>query len=162
MSEPIEQQATEEPHGTEEATDFEAKYKEALAQSRKWEERAKANKDKADKWDAYEQEGLSETEKAIKRAEQAEAQLAELVAERDHEQAAVEVAAKTGAPVDYLRFCNSREAMEQLAEKWQVEHGEQSRPAAASVPSTRYVRPDGAKPANRDVFAEQFSDLFLR
>lgn len=32
--------------------DYEALYKEAIANSRKWEERAKANKDKADKYDA--------------------------------------------------------------------------------------------------------------
>lgn len=32
--------------------DFEALYKQAIKESRKWEERAKANKEKADKWDA--------------------------------------------------------------------------------------------------------------
>ena len=53
------EQQAQEPHGTEQPVDFEAKYKEALAQSRKWEERAKANKDKADKWDAYETEGMT-------------------------------------------------------------------------------------------------------
>ena len=51
---------TDEPQGAE--VDWEAKYKEAVAQSRKWEERAKANKDKADKWDAYEPQGMSEAE----------------------------------------------------------------------------------------------------
>lgn len=42
------------------------------AESRKWEQRAKDNKDKADKFDASEQEKLSEIEKANLRAETAE------------------------------------------------------------------------------------------
>lgn len=154
------QQPTEEPHGTEEAIDFEAKYKEAVAQSRKWEERAKANKDKADKWDAYEQEGMSETEKAKRRADEAEAQLAQLLAEKQHAEDAAEIARDTGAPVEYLTCCSSREAMEQLAEKWRAEHGGGATPAAASVPSTRYIRPEGAKPSNSDVFAAEFGHLF--
>lgn len=162
MSDVTNQQAepTQEPHGTEpEPIDFEAKYKEALANSRKWEDRAKANKEKADKWDAYEQEGMSEAEKAAKRAETAEAELAQLKAERQHATDAAEVARETGAPVEYLQFCSSKEAMQQLAEKWQAEHGEQATPAAASAPSTRYIRPEGAKPANRDVFAAEFRKL---
>lgn len=164
MSDATEQVEQQEPHGTEptEATDFEAKYKEVLAQSRKWEERAKANKDKADKWDAYEQEGMTEAEKATKRAEEAEAELATLKAERQHAADAAEVARETGVPVDYLTFCSSKEAMQQLAEKWQAEHGDPQTPAAASAPSTRYIRPDGAKPSNRDLFAAEFESLFFK
>lgn len=156
------EQPIEKPHGTDGGTDFEAKYKEALAQSRKWEERAKANKDKADKWDAYEQEGMTEAEKATKRAEEAEAELATLKAERQHAADAAEVARETGVPVEYLTFCSSREAMQQMAEKWQAEHGDPQTPAAASAPSTRYIRPDGAKPSNRDLFAAEFESLFFK
>ena len=156
------QESTEqEPQGTEQV-DWEAKYKEAVAQSRKWEERAKANKDKADKWDAYEQEGMTEAEKATKRAEEAEAELATLKAERQHAADAAEVARETGVPVEYLTFCSSREAMQQMAEKWQAEHGDPQTPAAASAPSTRYIRPDGAKPSNRDLFAAEFESLFFK
>lgn len=161
MSENAQQVEQQEPHGTEQPApvDFETKYKEALAQSRKWEERAKANKDKADKWDAYEQEGMSEAEKATKRAEQAEAELASLKAEKQHATDAAEVARETGVPVEYLTFCSSKEAMQQMAEKWQAEHGEPQTPAAAAAPSTRFIRPDGGKPANRDVFAAEFKKL---
>lgn len=149
----------QEPHGTEQPVDFEAKYKEALAQSRKWEDRAKANKEKADKWDAYETEGMTEAEKATKRAAELQAELDSLKAEKQHATDASEVARETGAPVEYLQFCSSRDAMEQLAQKWQAEHGEQATPAAASAPSTRLIRPDGSKPANRDVFAAEFEKL---
>ena len=76
-------------------TDWEAKYKEAVAQSRKWEDRAKANKDKADKWDAYEQEGMSEAEKVAQRAERAEAELAQLKADAQRRTDAHEVAKAT-------------------------------------------------------------------
>lgn len=154
------QQPTEEPHGTEEAIDFEAKYKEAVAQSRKWEERAKANKDKADKWDAYETEGMTAQQKAEKALAETQAELEQLKAEKQHAADAAEVARETGVPVEYLTFCSSREAMEQMAEKWQAEHGDPQTPAAASAPSTRYIRPDGAKPSNRDLFAEQLGNLF--
>lgn len=42
---------TSPAQGDGEAQDFEALYRQAVKESRKWEERAKANKEKADKWD---------------------------------------------------------------------------------------------------------------
>ena len=153
------EQQAQEPHGTE-APDYEAMYKEALANSRKWEDRAKANKAKADKWDAYEAEGMTAQERAEKALAETQAELEQLKAEKQHAADAAEISRETGAPVEYLQYCASREAMEQLAEKWQAEHGEDNLPAAASVPSTRFIRPDSAKAANRDVFADQFGQLF--
>ena len=152
------QEQAQEPHGTE-APDYEAMYKEALANSRKWEDRAKANKAKADKWDAYETEGMTAQQKAEKALAETQAELEQLKAEKQHAEDAAEIARETGAPVEYLRYCASREAMEQLAEKWQAEHGEGNLPAAASVPSTRFIRPDNAKVANRDIFAAEFKKL---
>lgn len=152
------QEQAQEPHGTE-TPDYEAMYKEALANSRKWEDRAKANKAKADKWDAYEAEGMTAQERAEKALDEAVAELEQLKAEKQHAEAAAEISRDTGAPVEYLQCCASREAMEQLADKWRAEHGGGATPAAASVPSTRFIRPEGAKLANRDIFAAEFKKL---
>ena len=148
-------QATEEveaqePHG-EEAIDWEARYKEAVAQSRKWEERAKANKERADKWDAYEQEGLSEAEKLAKRAESAEAELAQLKAAAQHDADAAEVAKETGVPVHFLAYCADREAMEAFAKEYQ---SDAKVPTAPQGPQSRIITGEGSKRTSADRFAE--------
>lgn len=141
-----------EPHG-EEAIDWEAKFKEAQAESRKWEGRAKENKAKADKWDAYEQEGLSEQEKLAQRAEQAEAELAQLRAQAQHATDADEVAKATGVPRALLEYCSDREAMESFAKEYAADT---KVPAAPPAPESRIQRGGGAKTSTRDKFASYF------
>ena len=143
---------TNEPQGEEEV-DWEARYKEALAQSRKWEERAKANKGKADKWDEYEQQGMSEAEKAQKRADEAEAELARLKADAQRHADAAEVSKETGVPVSLLLHCADREDMESFAEEYA---GVTKVPAAPAAPNSRIVRGDEAAMTNRDRFASYF------
>lgn len=58
--------------GDGDATNWKEKYEAAIGHSRQWEQRAKDNKEKADKFDAAEQEKLSEIEKAQQRATDAE------------------------------------------------------------------------------------------
>jgi hypothetical protein len=142
---------TQEPQGAE--VDWEAKYKEAVAQSRKWEDRAKANRDKAAKWDEYEQQGMSEVEKLTKRAESAEAELAQYRAEAQRRSDAEEVAKATGVPVGLLLHCADREGMEALA----AEYAEQTKlPAAPKAPKSRVIRDDIPKQTTRDRFASYF------
>ena len=65
--------------GTENAgdpIDWEAKYKEALGHSRDWEKKAKANKAAADELEKLKESQMSETEKAAKRTQELEAQVA--------------------------------------------------------------------------------------
>lgn len=150
-TEPTENGATE-PQGTE-PVDWEARYKEALAQSRKWEERAKANKGKADKWDEYEQQGMSEQEKLAKRAESAEAELAQLKAAAQRRTDAEEVAKATGVPVSLLLHCADREDMESFAEEYA---GVTKLPAAPDAPKSRVVTDEGAAMSTRDRFASYF------
>ena len=140
-----------EPHG--EAVDWEAKYKEAVAQSRKWEERAKANKDKADKWDAYEQEGMSEAEKLAKRAESAEAELAQLKADAQRRTDAAEVSKDTGVPTSLLLHCADRADMEAFAEEYA---GIEKPPAAPPAPQSRVIRGGEGRQSTRDKFASYF------
>lgn len=79
------------PHGPgsdDPERDWKAEYEKAMAerdklvaQSRKWEERAKANKAKADKADQMEEASKTDAEKlsdAVKRAEKAESKLASI------------------------------------------------------------------------------------
>lgn len=148
---------TEEPQGTE--TDWEAKYKEAVAQSRKWEERAKANKDKADKWDEYEQQGMSEAEKVAKRAEAAEAELAQLKADAQRHTDAAEVSKASGVPVALLLHCADRADMEAFAEEYA---GIEKPPAAPPAPQSRVVRGNGQGASTRDQFADLASQFFKR
>lgn len=146
---------TTEPQGAE-PVDWEAKYKDAVEQSRKWESRAKANKEKADKWDSYEAEGLSEAEKAQKRAEKAEAELAQLKADAQRTADAKEIAAKHGVPESLLLYCADREAMEAFAKEYGQE---QHVPAAPPAPSSRVIRGGDQKKSNADKFADAFGDM---
>lgn len=143
----------QEPQGTE--VDWEAKFNEAVKQSRKWEERAKANREKADKWDAYEQEGMSEVEKATSRAEKAEAQLKALKAEAKRQEDAAAVAKETGVPLTLLLHCADRADMEAFATEYQ---GENHVPAAPSAPQSRVIRGGEQKLSTRDKFASYFEE----
>ncbi len=147
------QESTEqEPQGAE-PIDWEAKFKEAQAQSRKWEERAKANKSKADKWDEYEQQGMSEAEKLAKRADAAEAELAQLKAEAQRRADAHEVAEANGVPEHLLSFCADREAMEAFAKEYAAQAHV---PAAPSAAPSRVIRGGEGKQSTRDKFASYF------
>ncbi|PKW15934.1 hypothetical protein [Saccharopolyspora spinosa] len=73
-----ESQPASPPHGetpaqAEPEKDYRTLYEQTLAQSRKWESRAKENSSKAKKWDEAEEANRSEAEKLQSRAEQAEA-----------------------------------------------------------------------------------------
>lgn len=147
----------QEPQGNEQ-TDWEAKYKEAVAQSRKWEDRAKANKEKADKWDEYEQQGLSEQEKLTKRAESAEAELAQLKADAQRRKDAAEVAEATGVPQGLLLHCPDREDMESFAKEYQ---GATKLPTMPPAPASRVIRGDDeSKVSTADQFAEMAEQFF--
>lgn len=149
------EEPTEEPQGAE--VDWEAKYKEAVEQSRKWEGRAKANKEKADRWDAYQQEGMTEAEKLAKRAEAAEARLAEYEAEEQRRKDAAEVAEKTGVPVSLLMHCADRADMEAFSKEYA---SATKVPTAPPAPESRINRGNGAKPSTADQFADMAENFF--
>jgi hypothetical protein len=71
-ADPAQPPAPSGPSG-ESTPDYKALYEQLQSQSRKWETRAKANADKAKKWDAAEAANRSEAEQAADRASQAEA-----------------------------------------------------------------------------------------
>lgn len=72
--------------------DYKAMYEQAIAASRKWESRAKANKEKADKWDAASTGGVS-VEERIAKLEKENEDMRTSAARRD---LVAKVAAETG------------------------------------------------------------------
>jgi hypothetical protein len=96
-----------EPHGTEpmEQTVSKAEYDKLLAESRKWEARAKENKDAAKRLAELEGASKTDAEKmadAIKRAEEAEAKVADYEREAERAGIVAEVAAAKGVDADWL------------------------------------------------------------
>lgn len=137
---PTEQQT--EPHGTE--TDWKA-------EARKWEARAKANRDAAAELEAIKAAQMSEAEKLQKRAEEAEAKVKQYERREQHQKDAAEVAKATGVPASILAHCADREQMESLASEYAKATHVASAPPA---PDSRIIRNDSPKVANRDRFAE--------
>ena len=150
VAETISENAEEAPQGAAE-TDWKA-------EARKWERYAKENKAAKDELDALKAAQMTEQERLVKRAEEAERLLAEANAAIQHSKDVSEVSSKTGIPAQLLEFCSDREAMEQFAERYggipQQTH------SAPTAPHTRIVSGGGeAKASNADVFSEMLDKL---
>ncbi len=106
-AQPVEQ-AGGAPNGAENAEpekNWKAEYEKLLKHSRTWEDKAKRLKDKADRLDELEEASKSDAEKladATKRAESAEAKLAEYERERERAAIVAEVAADKGVDAELL------------------------------------------------------------
>ena len=146
-----EQQA--EPQGeAESATDWKA-------EARKWEARAKKSANAELELEALKQAQMTEQEKERARADKAEAELAELKAERQRLADAREVANATGVPLNLLEFCSDRDAMEAFAKTYKAEQPETH--AAASANPSRIVRSSTDKaPSSGELFADAVSGFF--
>ena len=105
-----------EPNGNGEEIDWEAKYKEALGHSRDWEKKAKANKAAADELEKLKESQMSETEKAAKRTQELEAQVAAYKAKEQQADWKAQVSAETGVPADVIEG-DSLEAMQSHAKR---------------------------------------------
>ena len=92
---------------TEETVDWKAKYEEMRAHARDWENKAKANKGAADELEKLKAENLSEQEKAIARAEKAEAELLKANAERA--EMYTRIASKTKLPLEVIQTLNGED-----------------------------------------------------
>lgn len=96
------------PNGAEDTgddKDWKAEYERLLKHSRSWEDKAKRLKEKADRLDELEEASKTDAERladATKRAEDAEARLAEYERERDRAAVVAEVAAAKGVDAEWL------------------------------------------------------------
>ena len=102
-TEPVEGNATEPQGDGAKTEDWKAKYEDLLKQTRKHEDRAKANYAKAKAYDEaakHAEEADGKLAELTEKAEKAEAELAAMKAEREREQAVAEVAKKASVPAD--------------------------------------------------------------
>ena len=140
--------AVEQPQGNE--TDWKA-------EARTWEKFAKENKAAKEELDALKAAQMTEQEKLVKRAEDAERQLAAANAAIQHSKDVAEVAAESGVPASLLEFCADRDAMERFAE--QFNGSQQPVHAAATAPASRIARDVDTKRTNADAFADMLADF---
>jgi DNA primase len=120
--------------------------------ARDWEAKAKANKGAADELEKLKAENLTEQEKAIARAERAEAELQQLKSEAERSRVIAQVASKTNLPLEIVQALNGQD------EKTRTE---QANSLKKLVPDYPNREDDGggkssAKKTNADRFAEAF------
>lgn len=114
-TEQVEGSATEPQGDGAKAEDWKARYDELLKQTRKHEDRAKANYAKAKAYDEaakHAEEADGKLAELTEKAEKAEAELAAMRAEREREQAVAEVAKKANVPADVLKLMRGDTAEE--------------------------------------------------
>ena len=112
----------------------------AVAESRKWEGRSKSNSEKAKKYDELAARSMTDAEKveeATKRAESAEAKLAEYEEQAQFAKDAAEVSEKYGVPASLLTE-RDRKAMELQAQAIKA--------FATNQPAAQVFSADGTKP----------------
>jgi DNA repair exonuclease SbcCD ATPase subunit len=90
-------------------TDWKAKYEQMRTHAREWESKAKANKDAADELEKLKAQNLSEQEKAIARAEKAEAELQKLRASAERAEVYARIASKTKLPLEVVQTLNGED-----------------------------------------------------
>ena len=95
-------QANQEPKPQAQAQAAQADTTDWKAEARKWEQRAKENKSKADAYDEAQEAAKSDLQKALERAEKAEKLNAEYEAEKERIAAVKAAAASTGVDFELL------------------------------------------------------------
>ena len=144
-----------EPQVTE--TDWQAKYEEMRGHMRDWEKKAKANQSAADELEKLKAAQMTEQEKANARAEAAEAELAQLKAEKAKVDAATRLASETGVPFEMLMFCQDEEAMTDFAKTYAKETHVPAAPGALN--GSRIIRSTDKPKTNGELFAELTQNL---
>ena len=152
-----EQNATEVQATTVEETPQGATETDWKAEARKWEKYAKENAAARKELDALKAAQMTEQERLVKRAEDAERKLAEAEAAVQHSKDVSEVSAANGIPAQLLEYCADRDAMERFAEQYKAAMGKV--PSAPTAPQTRLVAGPDAKSSNADVFADMLERL---
>ena len=119
--------------------------KEALENSRKWERRAKDNKDAADKLAEIEESKKTEIQKAAERAEQAEKRLSELEREKNR----LSVIATKQIPEEYHDLVKGDSEEELLASAEKVKSLIESATQKQGAEQASYVIPsEGGSPVS--------------
>lgn len=99
-----------------EPVDWEAKYKEAIAHSRDWEKKAKANNKAATELEELKKSQMTELERAVAERDEYKALVDSLNAEKERASWVSEVSKETDVPADVLDMIGA-ENKEELLEK---------------------------------------------
>ena len=141
-----------------ESVDWQAKYEEMRGHMRDWEKKAKANQSAADELERLKAAQMTEQDKANARAEAAEAELAQLKAEKAKVDAATQLAAETGVPFEMLMYCADEEAMTDFAKTYAKETHVSSAPSALG--GSRIIRGNDKPKDNGELFADFAQGFF--
>lgn len=141
-----------------ESVDWQAKYEEMRGHMRDWEKKAKANQSAADELERLKAAQMTEQDKANARAEAAEAELAQLKAEKAKMDAATQLASETGVPFEMLMYCQDEEAMTDFAKTYAKETHVSSAPSALG--GSRIIRGGDAPKDNGELFADFAQGFF--
>lgn len=148
----------QEVESPEAETDWKAKYDEMRTHMRDWEKKAKANQSAADELEKLKAAQMTEQEKEKARADAAEAELAQLKAEKAKVDAATRLASETGVPFEMLMFCADEEAMTDFAKTYAKETHIASAPTALG--GARIIRGNEKPKDNGQLFAEYAQEFF--
>lgn len=138
-----------------ETVDWQAKYEAMRQHARDWEKQAKANKGAAEELEKLKAEQMTEQEKAVARAEKAEAELAQIQAEQQRAADAAKVAKSAGVPVELLEFLPDKETMERFAKTYAETLPDVH--AAAGTSGSRVIR-EGRKQTASEAFAAALTE----
>lgn len=155
MAEETKAAETQQTEQATETVDWQAKYEAMRQHARDWEKQAKANKGAADELEKLKAEQMTEQEKAVQRAEKAEAQLAEMQAEQQRAADAAKVAKSAGVPIELLEFLPDRETMERFAKTYAETLPDVH--AAAGTSGSRVIR-EGRKQTASEAFAAALAE----
>ena len=153
-----ENMTAQEVESPESETDWKAKYDEMRNHMRDWEKKAKANQSAADELEKLKAAQMTEQEKEKERADAAEAELAQLKAEKAKVDAATRLASETGVPFEMLMFCADEEAMTDFAKTYAKETHIASAPTALG--GSRIIRGNEKPKDNGQLFAEYAQEFF--
>ena len=136
----------------EAAVDWKAKYEQMRTHAREWETKAKANRTAADELEKLKAQNLSEQEKAIARAERAEAELQQLKSEAERSRVIAQVASKTKLPLEVVQILNGED------EETLVMQANTLKKLLPNYPSRKDK--GGGKPAAKRSNADRFAEAF--
>ena len=139
-----------EPDGS---TDWKAMYEKALAQSRKWEKRSKANADKAKKWD----EAAAGEESLEDRIANLEADKKALEDAKARSELVAKVAAKTGLAEAVVSTLNGADEKELESQSLAIA-ALKPKGAPSIGEAGKFPRSDGGKKSTAQMFADTMSD----
>ena len=147
------QEVDESPQGEAETQGTDWK-----AEARKWERLAKKAHSAEVELEQLKQSQMTEQEKEKARADAAEAELAQLKAEKAKVDAATKLASETGVPFEMLMFCADEEAMTDFAKTYAQATHVSSAPSALG--GSRVIRGNDKPKDNGELFAEFAQDFF--